>query len=171
VKHTIATLVINKPGVLARVAGLFARRGYNVQSLSVNITRDAKFADPSGERFSRMTIVVDDEGNPRIMEQIEKQLYKLVDVVKVSDHTRTNIVPRELALVKVRAPAAKRAELLSLCTIFRADIADVGEETVIVQAVGTPDKLDALVSLLEDYGVLELVRTGRVVLVRGAEAT
>ncbi len=142
-KHTMAALVMNKPGVLARVAGLFARRGYNVASLSVNTTRDAKHADPTGERYSRMTIVVDDEGDPRITEQIEKQLYKLVDVVKVSDHTRTNIVPRELALIKVRAPSAKRAEILSLCDIFRADIADVSEDTLIVQVVGTPARFSS----------------------------
>jgi acetolactate synthase-1/3 small subunit len=170
-KHTIAVLVNNKPGVLARVSGLFARRGYNIDSLAVNATIDARYHDPEGVKYSRMTIVVDDEGDPRIMDQIEKQLNKLVDVVHLSDHTQTQIVRRELALIKVRATPAQRPELFAVTQIFRALIDDISEGTVIVQVAGAPDKIDGMVEVLRPYGILELVRTGRVVLARGERET
>jgi len=170
-KHTIAALVNNRPGVLAKVAGLFARRGYNIDSLAVSATIDASYDDPTEEKYSRMTIVVDDEGDPRIMDQIEHQLMKLVDVVALSDHTKTDIVPREMALVKINAQPSQRPEIVALTQVFRALVDDVGDETMIVQITGTSDKVDGLVDLLRPYGVRELVRTGRVVLARGLRAT
>ncbi len=162
-KHTISTLVENKSGVLARVAGLFSRRGYNIASLAVSTTQDP--------HLSRMTIVVDDEGDATILEQISKQLYKLVDVIKVFDHTEDKIVESELSLIKVASSAATRADIMQLAGIFRAKIVDVGDGTVIVEATGKEEKIDALVALLQKFGIEEMVRTGKVVLVRGARAT
>ncbi|MGQ9730627.1 MAG: acetolactate synthase small subunit [Candidatus Zipacnadales bacterium] len=170
-KHTISALVNNRPGVLAKVAGLFARRGYNIESLAVSPTIDSRYLDPDGQKYSRMTLVVDDEGNPRIMDQIEKQLDKLVDVVYIADHTQTDLVRRELALVKIRATAEQRPEVVAICQIFRAHIDDIGEASLIVQVVGEPAKVDRMIELLQPYGILELVRTGRVVLARGIRAT
>ena len=152
-KHVISLYVSNKPGVLIRVALVFARRGYNIDSLSVNATIDANYQDPTGEKYSRMTIIVDDQGDPRIMDQIEKQLFKLVDVVKI------------------RTAPEQRPDVVALAQVFRAQIDDVGEETLIVQVTGTPEKVDGLVELLRPYGIVELVRTGRVVLARGSRAT
>jgi len=171
VKHTLAALVNNKPGVLAKVAGLFARRGYNIDSLAVNATIDARHVDPDGSKYSRMTIVVDDEGDPLIMDQIENQLNKLVDVVHISDHTQTDIVRRELALVKIKATPAQRPEIVAACQIFRALVDDIGENTLIVQVAGTPEKVDGMIDVLRPYGILELVRTGRVVLARSDRPT
>ncbi|MGD8240312.1 MAG: acetolactate synthase small subunit [Armatimonadota bacterium] len=162
-KHTISTLVENKPGVLARVAGLFSRRGYNIASLAVSTTQDPD--------LSRMTIVVDDEGDPTILEQISKQLYKLVDVIKVFDHTEDKIVESELSLIKVAASAATRPEIMQLASIFRAKIVDVGDDGLTIEATGKEEKIDALVELLQKFGIEEMVRTGKVVLVRGARAT
>jgi acetolactate synthase-1/3 small subunit len=171
VKHTLAALVNNKPGVLAKVAGLFARRGYNIDSLAVNETIDARHVDPDRSRYSRMTIVVDDEGDRLIMDQIENQLNKLVDVVHISDHTQEDIVRRELALIKIKATAEQRPEVVAVCQVFRALIDDIGEHTLIVQVAGTPEKVDGMVEVLRPYGILELVRTGRVVLARGDRPT
>ncbi|HOF86600.1 MAG TPA: acetolactate synthase small subunit [Armatimonadota bacterium] len=161
-KHTISVLVENRPGVLARTAGLFSRRGFNIDSLTVSTTEDP--------HTSRMTIVVD--GPAAILEQIGKQLYKLVDVIKVMDHTEDHIVSRELALVKVHAAdSVKRAELMQIVDIFRAKIVDLGDKTIIIEATGASDKIDALERLLEGYGIKEMVRSGRVVLVRGSRTT
>ena len=162
-KHTISALVENKPGVLARVAGLFSRRGYNIASLAVSTTHAAE--------LSRMTIVVDDEGDSTILEQISKQLYKLVDVIKVFDHTQDKIVESELSLIKVASSPATRAEIMQLIDIFRARIVDVSDGTLVVEATGKEEKIDALVELLEKFGIQEMVRTGKVVLVRGSRAT
>jgi acetolactate synthase-1/3 small subunit len=170
-KHTIAVLVNNKPGVLAKVAGLFARRGYNIDSLVVNATIDGNYPDPQGDKYSRMTIVVDDENDPRIMDQIEKQLNKLIDVVHLSDHTQTQIVRRELALIKIHATPEQRSEVFTVCQVFRALIVDIGEGAITVEVAGAPDKIDALVDVLRPYGIVELVRTGRVVLARGERMT
>ncbi len=170
-KHTLAALVSNKPGVLAKVAGLFARRGYNIDSLAVNATIDAEHADPDGSKYSRMTIVVDDEGDRLIMDQIESQLNKLVDVVHISDHTQEDIVRRELALIKINAAPDQRPEVVAVCQVFRALIDDIGETTLIVQVAGTPEKVDGMVEVLRPYGIRELVRTGRVVLARGDRPT
>lgn len=161
-KHTISVLVENRPGVLARTAGLFSRRGFNIDSLAVSTTEDPN--------TSRMTIVVDGPAN--ILEQISKQLYKLVDIIKVMDHTEDNIVARELALVKVSATdSAKRAELMQIVDIFRGKIVDINEKTLIIEATGNGDKIDALEKMLESYGIKEMVRSGRVVLVRGSKTT
>jgi acetolactate synthase-1/3 small subunit len=171
VKHTLAALVSNKPGVLAKVAGLFARRGYNIDSLAVNETIDARYVDPDGRKYSRMTIVVDDEGDRLIMDQIENQLNKLVDVVHISDHTQEDIVRRELALIKINAAPEQRPEVVAVCQVFRALIDDIGETTLIVQVAGTPEKVDGMIDVLRPYGIRELVRTGRVVLARGDRPT
>lgn len=171
-KHTIAALVNNRPGVLAKVAGLFARRGYNIDSLAVGPTIYGGDKDAAPEKYSRMTIVVDDEGDPRIMDQIEKQLDKLVDVVHISDHTRADVVRRELALIKIECPPAKRPEIVAVCDAFRAQIDDIGQETVIIQVTGAPEKVDGMVQVVgATYSIKELVRTGRVVLARGDRAT
>lgn len=161
-KHTISVLVENRPGVLARTAGLFSRRGFNIDSLAVSTTEDPD--------TSRMTIVVN--GPASILEQISKQLYKLIDVIKVMDHTEDEVVSRELALVKVTAAdSVKRAELMQIVDIFRAKIVDLGDKTIIIEATGAGDKIDALEKLLESYGIKEMVRSGRVVLVRGSKTT
>ena len=161
-KHTISVLVENRPGVLARAAGLFSRRGFNIESLSVSTTEDPD--------TSRMTIVVD--GPASVLEQISKQLYKLIDVIKVMDHTQDEIIARELALIKVHAAdATKRAELMQIVDIFRAKIVDLGDKLLIIEATGGSDKIDALERLLDGYGIKEMVRSGRVVLVRGTKTT
>ncbi len=161
-KHTISVLVENKPGVLARTASLFARRGFNIDSLAVSTTEDPN--------VSRMTIVV--MGPADILEQISKQLYKLIDVIKVLDHTDDEVVARELALIKVHAvDSGKRAELMQVVSIFRANIVDLCEKTITIEATGSADKIDALERMLEGYGIKEMVRTGKVVLVRGTKTT
>jgi len=160
-KHTISVLVANRPGVLARTAGLFARRGFNIESLAVSTTED--------EHVSRMTIVV--AGPDWVLEQITKQLYKLMDVIKVMDHTGDAVVSRELALVKVNVESRTRAEIMQICDIFRANIVDVSADTFIIQAAGSEEKITALENLLKGYGIKEMVRTGKVVLVRGSKTT
>jgi acetolactate synthase-1/3 small subunit len=160
VEHIIAVLVENKPRVLARVASLFARRGYNIESLAVGPTQD-----PS---ISRITLVV--TGNEHVLEQITKQLYKLIEVIKVSDFANTPVVDRELALIKVHAPSNLRGEIAQTAEIFRARIVDVDEESLIVEVTGTPDKIDALEQLLRKYGIIEMTRTGRIALARGSQS-
>lgn len=157
-QHTITALVENRPGVLARVAGLFSRRGFNIESLAVSITDDPQ--------VSRMTIVVG--GDDRVLEQIEKQLNKLIDVIKVFDYVSTPHVERELALLKVTAPPEKRAEILQISDIFRGKVIDVSERTITMEVTGQSEKLDALQKMLAPYGVKELVRTGVIALSRGA---
>ena len=156
-KHTISVLVNNQPGVLARTASLFARRGFNIDSLAVNATQDPK--------VSRMTILVD--GDDAALEQITKQLHKLLDVIKVLDHQNEAVVVRELGLVKVHASSSDRGEIMQIANIFRANVVDVAGETFIVEATGSSDKIDALIDLLSKYGIKEMVRTGRIVLTRG----
>ncbi|MFN3649045.1 MAG: acetolactate synthase small subunit [Armatimonadota bacterium] len=160
-QHTITALVENTPGVLARVAGLFARRGFNIESLAVSITDDPT--------VSRMTIVVG--GDERTLEQIEKQLNKLVEVIKVYDYTNTAAVERELALIKIQAPPDRRAEIMQIADIFRGKIVDVSERTLTIELTGPGDKVDAFQSLVSGYGIKELVRTGKIALARGARAT
>jgi len=161
VQHTISALVENRPGVLARVAGLFARRGFNIESLAVNITDDPT--------ISRMTIVVqvDDAAREEQLEQITKQLNKLIDVIKIYDYTNESVVERELALIKVSAEPNVRAQIMQIVDIFRAKIVDMGERTFIIEVTGSVEKIDAIEKLLEPYGIKELVRTGKIVLVRG----
>lgn len=159
-KHTVVALVEDRPGVLTRVASLFRRRGFNIHSLAVGTTEE--------QGISRMTIVVD--GDNGIVEQVEQQLYKLIDVVKVSDITNEDAVIRELALVKVHCEASTRREVLDLVEMFRAQVVDVSPDSLIIQIVAEEDRFDALAELLRPYGVLEMVRTGRVAMLRGEES-
>jgi acetolactate synthase I/III small subunit len=159
--HTVVAIVEDKPGVLMRVSSLFRRRGFNIDSLTVGRSEE--------KGLSRMTIVVDGESAP--IEQVEKQLYKLIDVVKVSDLSHEDMVARELALIKVRANNVNRHELLDIANVFRADVIDMATNTLIFQVVGDEDKIDGLIKMLEPYGIRELSRTGRVAMVRGAKTT
>ncbi len=160
-KHTVVALVEDSPGVLNRVASLFRRRGFNIDSLAVGTTEE--------QGISRMTIVVD--GHDGIVDQVEKQLLKLIDVVKVSDLTNEETVTRELALVKVQCTADRRREVLDLLEIFRAQAIDVSPTSLVVQVVADEERLNALVENLRPYGVLEMVRTGRIAMMRGPETT
>jgi len=156
-KHILSVLVENKPGVLARVSGLFSRRGFNIDSLAVGPTEDPD--------TSRMTIVVDADDVK--LEQITKQLYKLINVLKISDLDPKDSVQRELVLIKVNAPPNMRAEVVETANIFRANIIDVSKSTLTIEITGTADKIQALEDLLRPYGIKELVRTGKVALARG----
>ncbi len=158
-KHTLAVLVENKPGVLARVAGLFSRRGYNIDSLAVGIT--------DNENLSRMTIVV--EGDEHVLEQVTKQLNKLIEVIKVSDLQPEESVERELALIKVNVDPEKRAEIMMITDIFRARIVDVSTRTMIIEVTGDEDKINALTTLLRQYGIKEMARTGKIAMIRGSK--
>ncbi|NLC78073.1 MAG: acetolactate synthase small subunit [Clostridia bacterium] len=156
-KHTLSVLVENKPGVLSRIAGLFARRGYNIDSLAVGRTEDPA--------VSRMTIVV--EGDERVVEQVTKQLHKLVDVIKLWDMTNEEYVDRELILIKVHADPATRAEIMQIVDIFRARIVDIGRNSLIIECTGDAGKINAIESALRPFGLRELVRTGKIALARG----
>ena len=156
-KHTIAVLVENKFGVLSRVAGLFSARGYNIESLSVGET-----IDPT---VSRMTLVV--RGDVFVIEQVIKQLHKLIDVIKVTDLSEENHVEREMLLIRVNAEPSARAEILRIGDIFRAKVVDVTSVTYTLEVTGEESKLDALVELLRPFGIQELVRTGKVAIARG----
>jgi acetolactate synthase I/III small subunit len=158
-QHTITVLVENHPGVLARVAGLFARRGFNIESLAVSVT--------DRPEISRMTIVVG--GDHRVLEQITKQLNKLIEVIKVVDYTETAAVERELALIKVNAEPKDRTEILQIVEIFRARVIDMSDKTFIIEVTGSTDKLDKITGLLEPYGIRELVRTGIIAMARGSK--
>ena len=159
--HTLVAHVEDRPGVLARVASLFRRRGFNIESLTVG------HSDEPG--LSRITIVVDGQGTQ--IHQVEAQLFKLVDVVAVDNITDYPLVARELALIKVACTPHNRREILDLAGVFRADVVDVSENSLIVQILGDEDKIDALQDLLRPFGVLELVRTGQVAMVRGRQVT
>jgi acetolactate synthase-1/3 small subunit len=156
-KHTIAVMVENRFGVLSRVANLFSARGYNIESLSVGET-----LDPT---VSRMTIVV--RGDEFVIEQVTKQLHKLIDVIKVIDLTDEDHVERELMLVRVNAEPQHRAEILRTADIFRAKVVDVTPQSFTLEATGDEEKLEALVELLRPMGIQELVRTGKVAIARG----
>jgi acetolactate synthase-1/3 small subunit len=158
--HVISVLVENRVGVLARVAGLFTGRGFNIESLAV-----AETEDPS---LSRMTIVTG--GDARIIEQVTKQLNKLIDVIKVVDLSREHFVERELILVKVRAEPEERAEILRITDIFRGNIIDVSPKSYVIEVTGDGDKLRAFLDLIKPIGILEIVRTGPVALSRGGKA-
>lgn len=157
-RHTISVLVENKSGVLARIATLFAARGYNIDSLAVGETDD-----PS---ISRMTIVV--RGDEKILEQVEKQLNKLIDVIKLNDFINIEHVERDLVLIKINADKNTRNEILQIVDIFRAKIIDVSVNTVIVEMTGDEDKIQALVNMLKPFGIKEIVRTGVIAMARGA---
>jgi acetolactate synthase-1/3 small subunit len=156
-RHTISVLVENKFGVLARVASLFSAKGYNIDSLSVGETVDPE--------VSRMTIVV--TGDDMILEQIIKQLRRLIDVIKVSDLTQGNFIDRELVLVKVRAEQTARSEIITIVDIFRGKIIDVCPKSYTVEITGDRGKIDALISLLTPFGIKEIARTGKVAMARG----
>jgi acetolactate synthase-1/3 small subunit len=158
-QHTISVLVENEFGVLSRVAGLFSGRGFNIDSLTVAPTNE--------EGMSRMTIVT--RGDEQILEQINKQLNKLIDVIKVIDFTDGSGVERELALIKVTAEDESRAEVLRIVDIFRAKIIDVTPKSYTIEATGNPVKIDAILDLLRPLGLKELVRTGAVAIGRGAK--
>lgn len=158
-RHTITVLVENEFGVLSRVVGLFSGRGFNIDSLSVAPTNE--------ETLSRMTIVT--RGDDKILEQISKQLNKLVDVIKVIDFDSDSCIEREMALIKVSAEDDKRAEVLRIVDIFRAKIIDVTPKSYTIEATGAPVKIDAILELLRPLGLKELVRTGAVAIGRGAK--
>ena len=161
-KHTISCRVRNRPGVLARVAGLFSRRGYNIDSLVVST------AHKPGE--SRMTIVVQ-EVDEDVIAQIVQQLYKLVDMIQVLDHTGDVVVERELAMMKIETSPETRQEILQLATVFRARTVDVGDDNIVLEVTGAPDKVEALERIMDPYGILEMVRTGKVIMTRGNQPT
>lgn len=154
--HTLSVLVENRPGVLTRVAGLFAARGFNIHSLAVGPTED--------DEYSRMTVVVNLKG--KALEQVTKQLNKLINVIKVLELEDDSSVERELALVKVKAKGDSRARVIEVANIFRCRVIGVTRSTLTVEATGTPDKVEALIELLHEYGIVELARTGRVALSR-----
>ena len=156
-KHTLSVLVENKPGVLARIAGLFSRRGFNIDSLAVGPTEHPD--------VSRMTIAVNVEELP--LEQVTKQLHKLVNVLKIVELDPESSVQRELLLVKVRADLQTRSHVLETVQLFRAKVVDVGPDAVTVEATGTADKLEALLRVLEPFGIKELVQSGMVAVGRG----
>jgi acetolactate synthase-1/3 small subunit len=158
-QHTISVVVENEFGVLARVSGLFSGRGFNIDSLSVAPTSD--------ESLSRITIVT--RGDDAVLEQITKQLNKLVDVIKVLDFSEDNAIERELALIKVAAEDESRAEVLRIVDIFRAKIIDVTPKSYTIEATGNPAKINAILDLLRPLGLKELVRTGSVAIGRGAK--
>jgi acetolactate synthase-1/3 small subunit len=156
-QHVITALVENHPGVLARVAGLFARRGYNIESLTVSVTENPD--------MSRMTIVVG--GDHTVLEQITKQLHKLIEVMRVVDYTETAAVERELALIKVNAEPRDRAEIMQIVEIFRGRIIDMSEKTFIIEVTGSTDKIDKIYGLMNSYGIKEMTRTGVIAMARG----
>ena len=156
-KHTLVALVEDKPGVLNRIASLFRRRAFNIQSLAVGSSEHPG--------LSRMTAVV--IGDSAQLEQVRKQLEKLINVVKVSDITEEDMVTRELALIKVKASASTRSEIMQIVDIFRANIVDVAPGSLTVEVTGDEDKVNSLLGLLRDFGIKEVSRTGRIALTRG----
>ena len=159
-RHTLSVLVENKPGVLVRIAGLFSRRGFNIDSLAVGQTEHPE--------ISRITIVVNAESSP--LEQVTKQLNKLINVLKIVELEPAVSVQRELLLVKVRADAETRSRVLETVALFRAKVVDVAQDAVTVEATGNRDKLDALIRVLEPFGIKELVQSGMVALGRGSKS-
>ncbi len=155
-KHTLSVLVEDEAGVLTRIAGLFARRGFNIESLAVGP------AEQGG--VSRITMII--PGDDRVIEQLIKQLYKLVNVLKVQDITEIPCVERELMLVKVNATSSTRSEIVELAQIFRARVVDVAEDSLILEVVGDPGKMVAIVQVLQKFGLREIARTGKIALTR-----
>ena len=156
-KHTLVALVEDRPGVLNRVSSLFRRRNFNIDSIAVGHTEQAN--------LSRMTIIV--EGDDAKVEQVRKQLDKVIDVVKIVDITNDEMVARELALVKVKATASTRSEIIQIVDIFRANIVDVSADSLMVEVTGNEDKVGSLIELLRGFGIREIARTGRIALTRG----
>lgn len=157
-KHTLTVLVENQAGVLSKISGLFSRRGFNIDSLAVGVTNDPK--------LSRMTIVAD--GDDYVLEQLEKQLNKLIPVIKVKAFEEGNYISRELALIKVNCTTQKRPELIKLAEMMNAKVADVGQSTVTIEFCDTAEKGEILINLLKPYGIREIVKTGTVDIEKGA---
>jgi acetolactate synthase I/III small subunit len=160
-KHTLSILVENKPGVLTRIAGLFARRGFNIDTLAVGPTED--------ERVSRITLTLDGALHP--IDQVTKQLHKLVNVLKIRDLEPEETLSRELALFKISADGATRTEVMQICEIFRAKIVDVTRRSVVAEITGTCDKVDAFEQLVRPFGLIEMARTGEIAISRGRSET
>ena len=158
-RHVITALVQNRPGVLAHVAGMFAARGFNIDSLVVGRTENAD--------LSRMTIVV--IADDRVLDQVRKQLAKIIEVVKVRDFMEVDYVERDLMLIRVNAPAAKRTEVVELVGLFRGRVVDVAPASLLVELAGTEDKLEAFIDLVRPYGIVELARTGVIAMPRGKQ--
>jgi len=159
--HAISILVSNKPGALVRIALVFSRRGYNIDSLVVSPTMD--------DSISRMNIVA--RGNPETLAQIIQQLEKLVDVIQAKDHTRKNAVEKELVLLKVRCKNEERTELLQLCDHFKAITIDMTETSMIIQVTGNSEKIEAMLSICKKFEIVEFVRTGKIIMMRGESKT
>jgi acetolactate synthase I/III small subunit len=160
--HTLSILVRNKPGVLVRVALIFARRGYNIESLVVS-------ADVANGEFSRMTITC--SGDPETLDQIIKQVEKLIDVVHAYDHTGQSVYETEVALVKLKCKVSERTEILQIAELYTAKVVDYGVDSLIVRIVGAAEKIDVFLSLLKNFQVVELVRSGKVLMTRGLATT
>ena len=156
-RHIISAVVENKPGVLAHIAGLFAGRGFNIDSLAVGETED--------ENRSRMTVVV--KGDDAVLEQVRKQLSKIIDVIKVSDFSDVDFVERDLALVKVAVKPEKRGEVFEIAEVFRGKVVDIGAKYLTLEISGPEKKIEAFVDLMKPYGIREVVRTGRIAIARG----
>jgi acetolactate synthase-1/3 small subunit len=160
-KHTLSILVENKPGVLTRIAGLFARRGFNIDTLAVGPTDD--------ERISRITLTLDGAVHP--IDQVTKQLHKLVNVLKIRDLEPAETLARELAMFKIATDGASRAEVMQICEIFRAKVVDVTKRSLVVEVTGTFDKVDAFERLVRPFGLIEMARTGEIAISRGRSET
>jgi acetolactate synthase I/III small subunit len=160
-KHTLSILVENKPGVLTRIAGLFARRGFNIDTLSVGPTDD--------ERYSRITLTLDGALHP--IDQVTKQLHKLINVLKIRDLDPAGTVSRELAMFKVAADGTQRAEVMQVCEIFRGRVVDVTKRSIIVEVSGTTDKIEAFERMARPFGLIEMMRTGEIAISRGRGET
>ncbi|MFW5999618.1 MAG: acetolactate synthase small subunit [Halanaerobiaceae bacterium] len=158
-RHILSVSVLNKPGVLTRVAGLFSRRNFNIDSLNVGETEDPE--------ISRMTIAV--YGNDKTLEQVKKQLHKLVDVVKIRELTQNAIVDRDLALIRIKCSRGQRHEIIQVADTFRAKVVDVAYDSLMIEATGNEEKIEALIEILRDYNIVEIVRTGIIALSRGQE--
>jgi len=160
-KHTLSILTENKPGVLTRIAGLFARRGFNIDTLTVGPTDDPA--------ISRFTLTVDGAMHP--IDQVTKQLHKLVNVLKIRDLEPAETVTRELALFKISADGSQRAEVMQICEIFRGKVVDVGKRSLIVEVTGTTDKVEAFERMVRPFGLIEMMRTGEIAISRGRAET
>ncbi len=160
-KHTLSILVENKPGVLTRIAGLFARRGFNIDTLAVGPTDD--------ERFSRITLTLDGGVHP--IDQVTKQLHKLINVLKIRDLEPAETLARELAMFKIAADGSARTEVMQICEIFRAKIVDVTKRSLVIEVTGTCDKVDAFERLVRPFGLIEMARTGEIAISRGRGET
>jgi acetolactate synthase-1/3 small subunit len=160
-KHTLSILVENKPGVLTRIAGLFARRGFNIDTLTVGPTDD--------ERISRITLTLDGALHP--IDQVTKQLHKLINVLKIRDLEPSDTVARELAMFKVAVDGAQRAEVMQICEIFRGKVVDVTKRALVMEVTGTTDKIEAFERMVRPFGMIEMMRTGEIAISRGRGET